>query len=285
MPPRAIASTSRSRATASRPRRVAIVPSASSARLAVASSPPASASRSTPRRSSSARSYSSRPINSCASWRRSSIGTEPTRIAAPNGSAFTTPATPPASTSAPSGTSRRSTASAIDPYRRRHDGGGHPPDLLLAEARPPPRPAGGASPGNHEPAHPAVRMAAIVQPGDRLLPRVAALAEADRALVQPCLRRHRVAVELATVARDAGLDARRLPGRLVAAIGRRLGDQPVGADRRVQRRQRIVGVAPDDGVRRSARARPCGGTASARAWPARRRGATGRWPAPAHRRC
>ena len=99
---------------ASRPSRVAIVPRASSTRLAVASSPPASASRKTPRRSSS------RPVvleqtDHQLRLLEAVVHAPSLRIAAPKGSAFTTPATPPASTSAPSGTSRRSTASAIDP--------------------------------------------------------------------------------------------------------------------------------------------------------------------------
>ena len=65
----------------------------------------------------------------------------------------------------------------------------------------------------------AVRLAPVVQPGDRLLADVAALGEADRALVDPGLLGDRRRRHLAAEARPARLDPDDLGGRLVDRLG------------------------------------------------------------------
>src|SRR5215207_492305 len=102
---------------------------------------------------------------------------------------------------------------------RRLDDGAEPADLALAE---PQRVALRRRPTQLEPAQVAVRLAAEVQPRDRLLADVAALLERHRARVQAgFLRDHRV-VEVDPVARPPGLDAADLGvglGRLDRAGG------------------------------------------------------------------
>ena len=72
------------------------------------------------------------------------------------------------------------------------------------------RPTGQRSPSTSSTRSPAVRVAAVVQTRDRLLARVAALREADRAGVEPRLGGEDAVVELATPAGRAGEDAQPL---------------------------------------------------------------------------
>src|SRR5512132_2369718 len=82
-----------------------------------------------------------------------------------------------------------------------------------------------------EHAQPAVDLAAVVLPRDRLLPRIAAFAEADVRVLEPGFGRKDRLVELASPARDTRLDAPALDlllGRILA--GRPLVEDLVAAD-------------------------------------------------------
>src|SRR5215207_64275 len=148
-------------------------------------------------------------------------------------------------------------------HRRLHDGA-EPADLALAE---PQRVALRRRPTQLEPAQVAVRLAAEVQPRDRLLADVAALLERHRARVQAgFLRDHRV-VEIDPVARPAGLDAADLGvglGRIDRAGGGERRRDALGVGRsaelagavRVLHLRQVVGARDPAGVRADQREQP-----------------------------
>ena len=135
------------------------------------------------------------------------------------------------------------------------------------------RPGRRPRPGAREPqaAQVAVRLALVVQAGDRLLADVAALGEAHGALVDPRLLGDRRGRHLAPEARPAGLDAHDLGGRLARPARRRrrparastLG--ALGARRRCRSTPRSVATATHvdaaDASRRGGRARAPSGPA------------------------
>ena len=85
--------------------------------------------------------------------------------------------------------------------------------------------------GRQQPAEPAVRLAAVEEPRDRLLADVAALRERDGALVEPgLLRNHRV-VEIDAIAGAPALDAQALGGVLADRRARRRRAAPRGRRR------------------------------------------------------
>ena len=130
----------------------------------------------------------------------------------------------------------------------------------------------GAARGQPQPAQVAVRLAAEVQPRDRLLADVAALLERDRAVVETGLLRDHGVVEVGAVARPAALD----PADLVRGLRR-----GHGAGARSARRRRARPPPRRTGRRRRGRSRsaarsprrrsPRGGRARARAAPPRPR--------------
>src|SRR5262245_18926308 len=98
---------------------------------------------------------------------------------------------------------------AADRQRDRAARGGadrrtHPAQLTLAQ---PERVAGGDLGREPQPAKAAVGLSLVLQPGDGLLADVAALSEADRALVDPGLLGDRRSGHLATESRAPALDA------------------------------------------------------------------------------
>ena len=111
----------------------------------------------------------------------------------------------------------------LPPHERERDravGGGdrdarQAADLLLAE---PQHGSGGDRLGQAEAAQVAVRLAPVVEAGDRLLPDVAALAERHGALVEAGLLRDHAVIEVDAVARAAALDPHDLGG-LLADLG------------------------------------------------------------------
>ncbi len=103
--------------------------------------------------------------------------------------------------------------------------------------------------GEADAAHAAVGVAAVVQPGDRLLARVAPLREADRALLEAGLGGHRVGVELVAEPGQAGLDPGELPRiRRRRPVGRGRREQALDADGRRELGEGAVGVAPHERV-------------------------------------
>ena len=88
-------------------------------------------------------------------------------------------------------------------------------------------------------------MTAVVQAGDRLLARVAALREADRALLEPRLGRHHTVVELAAESRCSGEDPEpleRVLADLLRALGRLGVDQLDGRDTVVAGGNELVSI-------------------------------------------
>ena len=154
----------------------------------------------------------------------------------PNGSSTTSAVTPssPASSTSPGSASRRTSASPIGPSRG---------ELTALVTRPTSRPASSSGvPGRDrrreaQAAQMAVRLALVEEARDRLLADVAALREADGALVEPGLLRDHGLVEVDAVARPPGLHARDLG---VALASRRA---PRRATQRVAQRRRVVGGA------------------------------------------
>ena len=126
-------------------------------------------------------------------------------------------------------------------------------------------------------AQPAVRAAAVVQPRDRLLARVAALREGDVRLVEPGLGGEDRLVELAAPDRRAGLDPQ--PLELLAGLGglalllgpalERLDAVVVVADPLAGAELQVAAVRLelDLALRREARAEQGRGDASPRARP------------------
>ena len=179
-----------------------------------------------------------------------------------NGSGRTTARCPPASTFCAVGdlAAQDGEADRAEPGRvgdRRH-----PADLALVGGD---RRAGlGRARREREAAQAAVGVPAVVQPGDRLLPGIAALREADGPLDEAGLGRHRVGAELAAEPGDARLDPRHLPvarRRSRPAPARRAGTaRSASRTRRARRRPR-----PRRPRRPPARARPsCGSGPAAR---------------------
>ena len=116
-------------------------------------------------------------------------------------------------------------ASAIGPSRGDVHDRPERPDLALAEPQRGTRRRGRGQP---QPAQVAVRLAAEVQPRDRLLADVAALLERHRAVVETGLLRDHGVVEVGAVARPAALD----PADLVRGLrrGHRAGRDQGGGD-------------------------------------------------------
>ena len=96
----------------------------------------------------------------------------------------------------------------------------------------------------------AVRLALVVQAGDRLLADVAALGEADRALVDPRLLRDRRRGHLAAEPRPARLDPHDLGRLLVDRLGSALGERAEQRRDLVARQREVDAEVGRDGDRR-----------------------------------
>ena len=167
-----------------------------------------------------------RPGCSRAHRRNPSLSSSPRRSSCrQNGSSTTSARRPPCSptsTSAPGSASRR-IGERDRPVGRGDHGGADPPHLAPRARSSSPSATGGLEP---QAAQVAVGLALVVQAGDRLLADVAALGEADGALVDPRLLGDRRRRHLAAEARAPRLDPEDL-GRLLGDLdGARPASRP-----------------------------------------------------------
>ena len=146
-------------------------------------------------------------------------------------------------------------------------------------------PSGGGAAVEAQAAHAAVRVAAVMQPRDRLLARVTALGEADRPILEPGLGRHRLAIELMPEAGHPRLDPGHLPrvGGPAPLSGRAASSRSVPMG--VSSSARAPSASPHTNAWPAGSSRPACGTAPAAAWRARRRASRAGRPGPGRRPC